>query len=891
MQITDRVRAALSSRYRIERELGAGGMATVYLATDLKHDREVAIKVLRADLAAVLGTERFLAEVKLSAKLDHPHILTLIDSGEAEGILYYVMPFVRGESLRARLEREKQLGIEEALSITRQVASALDYAHARGVVHRDIKPENILLHEGEAVLADFGIALAVREAGGNRLTETGLSLGTPRYMSPEQATGDRALDARSDVYSLAAVLYEMLGGESPVTGATAQAMIAKLLTEKPTSLRVVRDTVTAELDAAVQRGLSKVPADRFRSAGELARAADVAAHAAPTGVGVAERPVGRRAGVIAIVAVVLLLGAAGAWLALSPGDSRRPFDGAVMATLTTSGRAFMPVPSPDGSQLAYMEETCDRGVCRGDLMIREMGGEGLAAIVAEPNMANLPYAWSPDGRWVLLANFNMTTNVYEGVYMVSQRGGVPRRVSSASASFVANDTLVTISGSGGVFWLRRQVALTGTVLDSVPLPVVGARRVEVAASPSGRWLLAHAFGDNPAARPQVMVMNRAGQPTDTVPVFPRGEGNPTWDASGPDALLMDLPLAAGGAPGGAAARVVVRRPVDRRGRMAPAETLATHDRSTRLSSSSSDGTQLFFDVEQSGAATRWTATRPNPQSPFTLGRELPSGADVVAMPLSPRGGWMLVIRRLGGAANLYRIEVESFAGGDRRVLEPAVAYQDIAFSPRDDSVAIATDEGTGRVVLTSHPLPSGAPVRRPPSQGRVNDLEWLSDGRLVSPDAGGRSIQEFGRDGETRSFPFPDSLGSILSTGRSPSAPELAVLSIAQGASGRALFLTRMDMTTGRVTLITRLPVLFLDEGGVWWSTDGFLRFVLPNILERTSTLMRVPIAGGKMEPDRPLTFAPNATVDYLSHDGLRAIVSSQSLTTNVAVLRAPSRR
>src|SRR5215467_7630810 len=242
MPTTERLRAALADRYAVEREIGAGGMATIYRARDLKHEREVALKVLRADLSAVIGAERFLSEVRITAKLDHPHILTLIDSGAADGLLYYVLPYVRGETLRARLTREKQLSIDDALSITKQVASALDYAHRQGVVHRDIKPENILFHESEAVLADFGIALAVKEASGNRLTETGLSLGTPQYMSPEQATGDRALDARSDIYSLGAVLYEMLAGEPPVTGPTAQAMIAKLMTEKPTHLKVVRES-------------------------------------------------------------------------------------------------------------------------------------------------------------------------------------------------------------------------------------------------------------------------------------------------------------------------------------------------------------------------------------------------------------------------------------------------------------------------------------------------------------------------------------------------------------------------------------------------------------------------------------------------------------------------
>src|SRR5438445_5256106 len=289
-----RLADALAERYRIERELGAGGMATVYLARDLKHDRQVAVKVLRPELGAVLGADRFLAEIRITAGLDHPHILTLIDSGEADGRLYYVLPFIRGESLRDKLVREQQLGLEEALAITRQIAGALDHAHRQGLVHRDIKPENILLQEGEAMLADFGIALAVKEAGGNRLTQTGLSLGTPQYMSPEQATGDRGIDARSDVYSLAAVLYEMLAGEPPVTGASAQSMIAKLMTESPTHLRVLRGTVSPELDAAVAKALAKTPADRFASAGEFARALEVKSTSQATVVSPAARPFNRR---------------------------------------------------------------------------------------------------------------------------------------------------------------------------------------------------------------------------------------------------------------------------------------------------------------------------------------------------------------------------------------------------------------------------------------------------------------------------------------------------------------------------------------------------------------------------------------------------------------------
>src|SRR2546421_4388898 len=268
----DRLNAALAGRYTIERELGRGGMATVYLARDVKHRRQVAVKVLRPELAAALGPDRFLREVEIAARLNHPHILALYDSGEADGLLFYVMPYVAGESLRHRLAREKQLPVEEALGITRQIASALGHAHAQDVIHRDLKPENILLHEGEAMVADFGIALAVSAAADDRLTETGLAVGTPEYMSPEQAVGERELDARSDVYSLGCVLYELLAGEPPYTGRTAQAVIAKRLTDPVPAVRRLRTTVPAAVEQALMKALAKTPADRFASTGAFVEA-------------------------------------------------------------------------------------------------------------------------------------------------------------------------------------------------------------------------------------------------------------------------------------------------------------------------------------------------------------------------------------------------------------------------------------------------------------------------------------------------------------------------------------------------------------------------------------------------------------------------------------------
>ncbi|HUR91501.1 MAG TPA: protein kinase, partial [Gemmatimonadaceae bacterium] len=272
MTSLETLKEALADRYEIDREIGSGGMATVYLARDLRHQREVALKVLKPELGAVLGTDRFLSEIRVTANLQHPNLLPLFDSGEAGGLLFYVMPFVRGETLRAKIDRERQLSVDEAVRIAVAVASALQCAHESGVIHRDLKPENILIQSGQPVIADFGIALAVSKAGGARVTQTGLSLGTPQYMSPEQATGDRVIDARSDIYSLGAVTYEMLSGEPPHSGSSAQAIIAKLMTSEPQPLNTLRSTIPVNVACAVEKALAKLPADRFASAQEYANA-------------------------------------------------------------------------------------------------------------------------------------------------------------------------------------------------------------------------------------------------------------------------------------------------------------------------------------------------------------------------------------------------------------------------------------------------------------------------------------------------------------------------------------------------------------------------------------------------------------------------------------------
>jgi len=486
---TPDISTALGDRYVIEREIGSGGMAVVYLARDKKLDRDVALKVLRPELGAVLGSERFLTEIKISARLDHPHILTLIDSGEADGLLYYVLPFVRGESLRHKLDRERQLGLEEALTITKQVASALDYAHRQGLVHRDIKPENILIQEGEAMLTDFGIALAVKEAGGNRLTQTGLSLGTPQYMSPEQATGDRGIDARSDVYSLASVLYEMLAGEPPVTGASAQSMIAKLMTEKPTHLRVLRDTVPPSIDAAVAKALAKTPADRFASAGEFSRALDVKA---TIDAGPSTSPVAKSSRRVAIAAGVLVLAAAVAGGAyVMKGRAAAPRGTAASlgqrTQLTTAGIVLVPAISPDAKQLAYVTRKCSTGRCGYSIVVQDIGGSTTRSIL-EGATAAYYLEWSPDRRNLI---FNGTFNGRIGTYLLSALGGTPRWLTSGVATFFAGGDSLLIGPSyraDSVYWIRV-AGLDGGLRDSIRLTGNGQGVAAVSAMPGTGWII------------------------------------------------------------------------------------------------------------------------------------------------------------------------------------------------------------------------------------------------------------------------------------------------------------------------------------------------------------------------------------------------------------------
>jgi eukaryotic-like serine/threonine-protein kinase len=399
MTTTDRLRLAIADRYILKGELGAGGMATVYLAEDVRHHRPVALKVLRPELAAVIGAERFLKEIETTANLQHPHILPLFDSGEVDGTVFYVMPFIEGETLRDRIARDKQLPVEDALRIAKEVASALDYAHRRGVIHRDIKPENILLHDGTALVADFGIALAASKTGNARMTETGMSLGTPHYMSPEQAMGEREITARADVYALGCVLYEMLTGEPPFNGPTAQAIVARVLTDAPRSARGTRATVPPHVDAAIVTALSKLPADRFGTAAEFAAALSTPSYGSmQLPAAVPPTRASRTPWIIAATASAIAVAALGAAAVRTAAPDERPV---VRSKISLNQGDFVLgnfTLARDGQ--TFVVEANNAGVRR--LMLRRLAEDRFISIMGTEN-ARFPEL-TPDGRRVTFNN-------------------------------------------------------------------------------------------------------------------------------------------------------------------------------------------------------------------------------------------------------------------------------------------------------------------------------------------------------------------------------------------------------------------------------------------------------------------------------------------------------
>ena len=797
MSDTPDISTALGDRYVIEREIGSGGMAVVYLALDKKLDREVALKVLRPELGAVLGSERFLTEIKISARLDHPHILTLIDSGEADGLLYYVLPFVRGESLRAKLDRERQLGLDEALTITKQVASALDYAHRQGLVHRDIKPENILIQEGEAMLTDFGIALAVKEAGGNRLTQTGLSLGTPQYMSPEQATGDRGIDARSDVYSLASVLYEMLAGEPPVTGASAQSMIAKLMTEKPTHLQVLRDTVPLSVDAAVAKALAKTPADRFASAGDFAKALEVKSpqdSPASARAGVATPPRRRTAmiaGVVVLAAIVV-----GGTYALRGRHAALPTAAQLgqRTQFTTSGAVLVPAISPDGKQLAYITKHCANGGCKFTVVEQDVGGSTTRTIL-EDATSGYYLEWSPDRRNLM---FNGTIGGRIGTFLLSALGGAPRFLTGGVATFFANGDSLLLGPpyhADSVYWIRV-AALDGIVRDSIRLAGAGQGVAAISTIPGTGWIVTLVL-QQPHGLWQVI--DRSGTVADHVVNACTCGGIATRDA---------VWLArAGNGTGESIVRIAIDPAT---GHLASRQDTMTTGLFTNFSLTA-DGAGLVMD-EGTFDFSVWALDMANVLSgQYPEDRRVAHASSPVSANLSSDGARLLVRRNVptgGGHAEVH-YSIMPFAGGSETPLggagRPVRAYW-------TDSVSVAVERQTASGLHLAQ-----IDVRTNASRNEldlpdsvVNAATALPDGWAWIPAAGDRIVVR--RAGKTKEYPTPAWFAFLFG--------------VDADASGHRLFYDGNDKSTDSLGV----GVLTLDDGTMtqWASMPAEFGYVVP---------------------------------------------------------------
>ncbi len=798
MANTPDIALALSDRYVIEREIGAGGMAVVYLARDKKLDREVALKVLRPELGAVLGSERFLAEIKISARLDHPHILTLIDSGNADGLLYYVLPYVRGESLRAKLNREHQLSLDESITITKQVASALDYAHRQGLVHRDIKPENILLQEGEAMLTDFGIALAVKEAGGNRLTETGLSLGTPQYMSPEQATGDRGVDARSDVYSLASVLYEMLAGEPPVTGASAQAMIAKLMTERPTHLHVLRDTVPPGVDAAVAKALAKTPADRFASAGDFARAVTTA-HATDASAGATR---GRRVPMLVVAGLIVIgaVGAAGAYVLR--GRATPHAGGAALGRgvqLTLTGAVLVPAISPDGKQLAYLTKQCVPGACTFSVEEQDVGGTTTRTIL-EGATAGYGLEWSPDRRNLVFVG---TIAHRSGTYLLSALGGSPRFLTGGVATFYAGGDSLLLGATlhpDSVYWIGV-AALDGVVRDSIRVAGPGQGLAAISSMPGTAWIITLVLQE-PHGLWQII--DRTGRVADHVVNACTCGGIATSDA---------VWLARAGHGVGES---IVRIAIDKAtGRLATRQDTMMTGFFTNFSLTA-DGAGLVLDegtydysVWAIGMSDLLTGRYPDD-------RRVAHASSSVSAAVSPDGGRLLVRRIVpttGGRTEAH-FSVMPFAGGSEASLG-GVGAPVQAFWTDSVTVGVGTETPTG-LHLVQMDVRTGAQrngIDLPDSV--VVSAAALPDGWVWIPVAADRMVVS--EAGHTREIPKP---------------PWYAVLlRVVVDPSGRHVFYEGLNKSTGDslgfgvLTLgdgtLQQWVSMFGERGSVTPLTDG----------------------------------------------------------------------
>ena len=831
-----RLSASLADRYTIERELGAGGMATVYLAHDIKHDRDVAIKVLHPDLGAALGGERFLTEIRTTARLQHPHILPLLDSGEADGLLYYVMPYVAGETLRTRLAREKQLPIDDVALLAREVADALGYAHALGVIHRDIKPENILLQGGHALVADFGIALAVQTAGGQRMTQTGLSLGTPQYMSPEQAMGERTVDARSDVYALGAVTYEMLVGDPPFTGSTVQAIVAKVLNERPTAPSSVRDTVPPAMEQAVLRALAKLPADRWPSASAFATAlvstAPTPTQATSTGL----QPPRSRRGSIGMAAAALVL-AVGAYVA------GRATTRATASAVGTLGRAaqvtwepgleITPAISPDGKQVVY---AAGNGT-KSRLFVRPVNGGRATALTDDSSAVETDPSWSHDGSRILFIRNGQVASAPAGGgaphQEVPSRGGEVVAATWSSderrIAFVVGDSVFVHAADGA-----------NRLLATVPTPALcswGPGEL-IACAAANLYYLQPGLAFGNVAPSYIAVINAANGHVTAVTDSAFVNESPRWSADGRHLLYVSNRL---GLPD------IYAIAVDADGRAAGPPERITTGLNVSSFSLAADGSRLAYSVMTASAnvwSLPWSGT---PVAGVARSTQVTFGQQTIEdVSLSRDGQWMYYDSDLGGNADLYRMRLPSGVP-ERLTSDPtaefapdvapdgkSVAFHSIRTGSRD--VYVLPLDGGPLETVTNSPRHEAVPVWSP-------DGTTLAFNSLVAP-----AVTLLARRDAQRRWQVTKRLDAGYWVTWSPDGRQL---SFATGLLGGGLRVMPVDSGAPRALYDETKPGAPVAETSAW-SADGRTVWFKSHEASGDASIWGVASSGGT--PQRLLT-------------------------------------
>jgi Tol biopolymer transport system component/tRNA A-37 threonylcarbamoyl transferase component Bud32 len=860
-ELLTRLQDALADRYRIDREIGAGGMATVYLAQDLRHDRRVALKLLRPELSAVIGAERFLGEIKLTANLQHPHILPLFDSGAADGFLFYVMPFVEGESLRDRLTREKQLPVADAVRIAGEVASALDYAHRHGVVHRDIKPENILLHDGQALVADFGIALAASKAGGSRMTETGMSLGTPTYMSPEQAMGEREITARSDVYALGCVLYEMLTGDPPFTGSTAQAIVARVLTEAPRPLLPQRHTLPPHVEAAVLTALEKLPADRFATAAEFAEAlTNPAASRARTAVTtpVAARPAARVGALVREPLVLTLAGITLVSLALAAAQLRRTaapppfrpvrflFSGSDSAPVVPN----IPWPaaiSPDGATLVYAVPSRSE-----DVAMYARRSDQLEAHPIPGTINGIQPHLSPDGKWLAFQADNKEKKV-------RLDGSAPVTITEgASANGVAwTTTDVLVRGSTGAIHGLAHVSVAGG--EPVPLTQPDSAKGEL----DHLWPVAH-----PDGRTIVFTIWSGGLVSSRLAITSLDDGRVT------DLGLKGIrPLAVldGALVYVQADGAVMAVPLDPRGRRVEGKPIPVLDPVSVISSNNgnsgiyiSQGGALVTGRENRRARLAWVGAdgvaRP-------IGKEV---RNFVQPRLAPDGRRIAVLVFDGSKSDIWIHDLETGTLSRLTTLENVTSVE---WSPDGEQVIYSAGGFESRAAIWIQAVDAASPPERLVELATLTPLARMSPDRrwlVLSSLRESWDVMRVALDSARRVEPFSATKAEELGPRISPDGRWVALVSNESGTY--EVYVRSFPEPTAKVQV---------SVGGAnspMWSADGTKLYYVSG-----TAIMQARLAPGSvmrvLSRDTAFAGVPGGTVFYgqgnfdVTRDGSRIVV------------------